>query len=259
MKQVTALIFAAGKLTKDAHECVHAARLLTPNVIVVHIGGTDQKKAHIEGATVHPIDAVPYVEIARSRGISFVKTPWVFVLDADERMTPKLAQEIKMVLEHETSGTATHYQVPRKNIFAHTKWLRWGGWWPDYQTRLIHTPSIRNWPTRIHSTPSIAGGSARLKEPFEHYFHGDIHDMAAKTVKYEDIESQLLFEAGRDSGTLMFMRKFAGELYRRLIKGAGFRDGVVGWIESVYQAYSKTITYLYLFEKRYVDNQKNTS
>ena len=74
--------------------------------------------------------------------------------------------------------------------------------------------------------------------------------MVEKTTLFEDIESGLLYEADRKVSTPIFFRKFAGDLFRRLIKYRGFMDGEVGIIENVYQAFSKTITYLFLYDKK---------
>ena len=74
--------------------------------------------------------------------------------------------------------------------------------------------------------------------------------MVDKTIVFEDIESNLLFKAGRPVNVPIFFRKYFAELTRRLIKGAGFLDGPLGIIESIYQAYSKTITQLFLYEKK---------
>jgi len=73
--------------------------------------------------------------------------------------------------------------------------------------------------------------------------------MVEKTIIFEDIESSLLFKASKKVKTSTFFRKFLGELYRRLIRSFGFLDGEIGIIESIYQAFSKTITYIYLYEK----------
>ena len=89
-----------------------------------------------------------------------------------------------------------------------------------------------------------------LTNPFIHYFHGDLQSMVDKTAIYENIESQLLYDAGRLAETKTFFRKFFGELFRRLILKQGYLDGTIGVIESIYQAYSKTITYLYVYEKK---------
>ena len=134
-----------------------------------------------------------------------------------------------------------------KNIFARIKWLKHGGWWPDHQIRLINKKYFTSWPKRIHSTPRIKGDFGYLKNPFIHYFHVDLSGMVKKTIIFEDIESDLLYKAGKKSSTLTFCRKFLAELYRRLIKNLGFLDGAFGIIESLYQAFSKTITYLFLY------------
>ncbi len=130
------------------------------------------------------------------------------------------------------------------------KWLKNGGWWPDHQMRLINKNFFREWPTQIHSTPKIEGQMGFLENPIIHYFHGDLEKMVEKTIIFENIESDLLHKANRPVQTSTFYRKFLGELYRRLFKRAGFLDGQIGIIESIYQAFSKTITYLYLYEKK---------
>ena len=82
--------------------------------------------------------------------------------------------------------------------------------------------------------------------------------MVEKTLLFEDIESDLLYEANKKVTIFTFFRKFLGELYRRLIKHPGFMDGTVGIIECIYQAYSKTITYLFLYEKKYIRDSKKS-
>ena len=113
-----------------------------------------------------------------------------------------------------------------------------------------------NWPKRIHSTPQIKGNFGYLKNPLIHYFHGNLTSMVKKTVIFEDIESDLLLKAKKTSGTKTFFRKYLAEFYRRLIKNLGFLDGSFGIIEAIYQAFSKTITYLFLYEKQ---NKKGRS
>jgi hypothetical protein len=89
-----------------------------------------------------------------------------------------------------------------------------------------------------------------LHESFLHLFHGNLETMVKKTLVFEDIESNLLFKANKSVTTVTFFRKFFGELIRRSVVRAGFLDGTIGIIESIYQAYSKTITYLLLYEKK---------
>lgn len=239
---------------KNIKECIQSAQLLTKDITVIDMESTDRTReiAKQNGVTIFTFPFKTYVEPAREIGIKKAKSDWVFILDADERMTPELAQEIKEKILPSTSNRlqATSYKVPRKNIFGRKKWLSHGGWWPDHQIRLILKKAFHTWPDRIHSSPQIEGSVGYLDKPFLHYFHGDIQNMVDKTTIYEQIESQLLYEAEKPVQTSTFFRKFLGELYRRLIKQQGYLDGTVGIIESMYQAYSKTITYLYLYEKK---------
>lgn len=230
-------------------ECIESARLLTPHVTVLDMKSRD-KTADIAqgmGAKVYVIPIYAYVEPARQIALEKTATPWVLIMDPDERITPELAEEIKKAIQSETH---TYYRIPRKNMFGGGKWLKHGGWWPDYQVRLIKKASFKEWPSPIHSSPKIEGTMGTLSNPLIHYQHGDIEKMVEKTVVFENIEADLLYNAGRPVSTLTFARKFLGELYRRLVRGAGFLDGTVGIIESIYQAFSKTITYLMLYEKK---------
>ncbi len=249
---------------KDIEECITSAKLLTDAVNVIDMESSDKtvEIAKQHGASIFNVPMAHYVEPVREFGIRTAKTDWVFILDADERITPELANEIQGVIARtDTTGRSnpitdsnsrmtTYFKVPRKNIFGRKKWLQHGNWWPDFQTRLIKLSAFKSWPKKIHATPEIDGEVGLLKNPILHYFHGDIETMVEKTTLFEDIESGLLYEANRPVSTPTFFRKFAGELFRRLIKYRGFMDGEVGIIENVYQAFSKTITYLFLYEKK---------
>jgi len=253
---------------KNIKECIESARLLTDSIIVIDMESTDKtcEIAKSENVEITSFPFSRYVEPARAFGIKQAKNEWVFILDADERMTKELAEEINKVvtsfkLPASSAGEqpTTAYKVPRKNIFGRKRWLKHGGWYPDYQLRLINTKYFKEWSDRIHSTPIIEGVQGFLKEPLLHYFHGDITEMVKKTMVYEEIEAQLLFEARRPVSIFTFFRKFFGELTRRLILKRGFMDGKYGIIESFYQAYSKTITYLFLYEKYFNEKKKSSS
>ena len=247
-KGITVVIYTRNEAKNIVH-CIESARLLSANIIVIDSQSTDETVflAHQKGIEVFSFPNSDYVEPVRKFGIEKAKTEWVFILDADERVTAALAGEIKKVIEDKLIGA---YQVLRKNIFGRTKWLKHGGWWPDYQLRLINKNRFIDWPARIHSLPKIRGKRGLLVNPLIHYFHGDFAKMVEKTIIFENIEADLLFKAKRKVGLLTFFRKFFGELYRRLIKNKGFLDGQLGVMESVYQAFSKTITYLFLYEKK---------
>ena len=245
---------------KNIQACINSAKILSDTIVVIDMASTDTT-SHIVQQNKVKLVSFPfshYVEPARAFGIEQATSPWVMILDADERVTSKLAQEIKTIVHMQRAPSQpTHYYIPRKNIFGNTtclpagRWLKHGDWWPDKQIRFINKSFLKEWPSHIHSTPVMDGSHGTLKNSIEHYFHGDLEDMVKKTIVYEDIESDLLLQAKRPVSVITFFRKFIGELNRRLIIKMGFLDGSIGAIESMYQAYSKTITYLFLYEKYY--------
>ncbi len=248
---ITVLIHTRNE-EKNIVSCIESARLLTESIEVIDMESTDKtiEYARAAGAHITSIPHARYVEPARAHAITTSPTPWVFILDADERMTPELAGEIKsLIATSNTPESPTHYRVPRKNVFNQKTWLKHGGWWPDHQMRFMKRDAFIEWPARIHATPSIAGSEAYTQNPIIHYFHGDVAGMVEKTILFEGIESDLLHAAGRPANVPIFFRKFYGEMWRRLIQKAGFLDGTHGILESLYQAFSKTITYLILYEK----------
>ena len=249
MKKSLAILIYAHNDEKNIKDCIESARLLSKDIHLIDIESSDDtvKIAGDLDVNVHKLNFAKYVELVRETGINLVNSDWIFILDADERITEKMAEEIKNSIKN---NQITHYSIPRKNIFDGVKWLKYGGWWPDLQIRLINKISFINWPKEIHSAPYIKGISGNLKNPIVHSFHGNIEKMVEKTLIFEDIESNLLFRADKNATTLTFFRKFCGELFRRLFKNLGFLDGPVGIIESIYQAFSKTITYLLLYEKK---------
>jgi len=243
------VVFQVRNEARHIKEAVARARLLTDNILVMDMESTDETRleATRTGAEVIKIKAAPYVEPVRNLAFTQTQSDWVLILDADERLTPELAREISHTIKQ---TEYTHFAIPRRNLFAGKKWFRFGGWWPDSQTRLIKREAFVNWPKEIHSSVRVNGKRGQLRSPFLHLFHGDLEEMVNKTIKFEEQEAQLLFMANRHVTVTTFFRKFLGELYRRLFQKQGFRDGSYGLIESLYQAYSKTITWLFLYEKR---------
>lgn len=256
MKSEITVVINTYNEEKNIAECIKSAKLLTKDVILIDTGSSDNTVSIAKklGVTTYDFPRSFYVEPSRKFGIEKAQGEWIFILDADERVTEELAKEINNMLDSlvtssKLTSNKAYYKIPRKNIFGGRKWLKYGGWYPDHQIRLIKKDAFVDWPKQIHSTPKIIGEMGYLKEPFLHLFHPNLANMVSKTAIFEEIESELLFKAGKTCKTRTFFRKFLGELYRRMFKKMGFLDGTIGVIEAIYQAYSKTITYLFLYEK----------
>lgn len=253
--KLAVLIFTHNE-EKNVKVCIDSVKIITKNIIVIDSQSTDKTVEILKKEKIkfYSFPYQKYVEPAREFGIIKVKNDWVLILDADERITKPLALEI---MEKIKDNKFSYYYLPRKNIFINF-WLKHGGWWPDYQIRLINKKYFLSWPKEIHSTPKIKGKGGYFKNPLIHLFHGNLEAMVRKTIIFEEIEANLLYQAGRKASVFIFFRKFLGEFWRRCFKFLGFLDGNIGIIEAIYQAFSKTITYLFLYEK-YLPNEKSRS
>lgn len=249
VKNLTVVLYTFNN-ESEVSACLSSMKNLHAEIIAVDLESTDKTVDMLkkENVKIYTHRFVTFVEPARNFGMEKAKTDWVFFIDADEQMTPELVDELNRIQEH--SSGFTHFKVKRKEIFARKKWLEHGGWWPNYIIRLIHKPSFITWPEAIHSTPQIKGKTGFLEFPLLHYSQNDWSEIVSKTVRFENAEAELLYQAGRPVSTFIFFRKFSGELFRRLIRDKGYRDGQIGIIESIYQAYSKTITYIFVYEKK---------
>ncbi|MBI2594624.1 glycosyltransferase family 2 protein [Candidatus Curtissbacteria bacterium] len=178
---------------------------------------------------------------------------WLFYLDADERLKNEALKEIKWAI-----GANEHnaYYFPRKNIIL-GKWLRHGGWWPDYVPRLFKKDKLLGWQGRIHESPRIEGDFGYFKNPIEHLTARNFSQMFAKTVKWAKIEAELYQAAqAKDVTGFQVIKVMVGEFFRRYLVKFGFLDGIVGLIESIFQALHQAIVLTYLWELQHNSSKK---
>ncbi|MGI6278768.1 MAG: glycosyltransferase family 2 protein [Patescibacteria group bacterium] len=234
----------------DIADCLNSARFLADEVIFVDMESSDQTKKIASGLAdkVYSHPQVGYVEPARNFGIKKCTGDWVFVLDADERITPQLANFLKekiIQVEDEVGAMA----IARKNInFGF--WLKRGGWWPDYQVRFIKKKNFINWPKEIHSFPEIKGKIINIDTPFLHLAIKNIEEMLERTIRYSEKEANLLFAAGQRTSLFLMVRRMMGEFWRRGIKKQGLLAGQAGVIQVIYQTFSVFITQARVWEKQ---------
>lgn len=215
-------------------------------VVVVDSGSTDNTVdvARREGAHVIEAKGGSFADW-RNRGLAAATGDWILYLDADERVTPKLAQEIQDTIRF-TSNTA--FALPRHNIHF-GKWMQFGGWQNDMLVRLFARASLKKWEGEVHEHAITTGQTGTLKEPLIHLTHRNLSDGLKKSVVWTDIEARLLLEAHVPHVTpLTLVRKTCMEFLRRLIFKKGYKDGMEGWVESMQQAVNRFFVYERLWE-----------
>jgi glycosyltransferase involved in cell wall biosynthesis len=184
----------------------------------------------------------------RAAAARHVSTPWTFMLDADERLTISLRDELARL---EPPADVTAYSVPRRNWFC-GKWMRCAGWWPDRLVRLFRTGTAHvsarsdQRDADLHETWRTSGRCAQLTEPIEHYSYRTVTDYWRKFVRYTDLEGR----SGRASGLRLAAAwlgaplRFAWLLFARGGLVEGWRGMVVCLGSAFYPAVSAAKRYV---------------
>ncbi len=230
---------------QNIEECISGLRW-ADEVLVFDSFSTDRtvELAQAAGARViqHPFENYGS---QRDAAMQAVSTEWVFFVDADERVSPELADEILQRI----SGPQRGWAVPRHNyIFG--KLTLGAGWYPDYQLRVLHRTSARYDPLRpVHETVILNGTEGRLTHPLIHYNYRDVAQFIAKQEKYTDIEAHLRFSQGMRPRARTYVTMPLREFHRRFIREKGYRDGLHGLRLSVLMAYYELQTWVRVARK----------
>ena len=217
-------------------------------IILVDSGSTD-KTMEIAKKYSARIISLPTEKLEfakwRNAGLKAAKGDWVFYLDADERVTPELQKEIEKAIGDTKYVT---YAIPRRNYYLGRE-MHYGGAWPDYVKRLFFKEKLRYWERELHENPVFDGEMGRLKNPIVHIAHRDLSLMVEKTREWSKIEAELLYKTGHPPVTWWrILRIMLSEFWLRGVKLQGWRDGTVGWIEIIFQMFSRFVTYGRLWE-----------
>ena len=177
------------------------------------------------------------------------KGKWLLYVDADERLTKELKSEINhSIKDPKFSLECAAFYFPRQNMIL-GKFLKHGGWWPDYVPRLFKKEKLKKWQGAVHESPLVEGPIGYLKSPLIHLTARSISQMFEKSTKWAKIEADMNFEGGASKVTIPKVQKaLISEFVSRYIIKLGLLDGFVGLVESMYQAYHKAMVLTYLWE-----------
>ena len=193
------------------------------------------------------------VRIVRSPGYNFAKWrndgaqaargDWLLYLDSDERIPVKLAQEIRETIENPAHQA---YTISRFEVFL-GKHLEH---WPDPRVlRLIQKSALKRWEGKVHEQPIIDGTVGDLEKQMVHLSHKNIDEKVTSTMKWSSLEAEMMLKAGHPPmAGWRFLRIMFTEFLNRFIRQGLWKDGVEGWIEAIYQMFSKFISYERLWE-----------
>jgi glycosyltransferase involved in cell wall biosynthesis len=242
---VTAVI-AAHDESANIEACVASVEWAR-EVIVVENDSLDDTIDRARGAGATVISPkFTTIGAARNHGIERAKTEWIFVLDADERCTAELADEISRVVTH--PGGATAFRVPRRNYFLGRE-IRYGGWSSDKPIRLFRR-ELRYNANLVHEHVDVTKGAVgEVKNMLLHYTYISLDQYFEKFDRYSRWWAEQNFARGRrGTAAAVFFKPPARFVSMYFLKG-GFQDGAHGLVLACLAAASVMAKYARLWER----------
>jgi glycosyltransferase involved in cell wall biosynthesis len=169
---------------------------------------------------------------------------WILSLDADERVTPGLADEIRARLGDEPRERG--YLIPRVSFYL-GKWIRTTDWYPDHQLRL-YDRRVAAWAGEVHEGVRVKGDVGRLRAELEHLPYRDIAHHLQTIDRYTTLAANEMRGQGRTVGPAGLAARPLGAFLRNYLVRGGWRDGGVGLVVSILNSYYVFLKFAKLWE-----------
>jgi len=238
-------------------------------VVVVDGGSRDRtpELARAAGARVLPTPGPwPGFAAQRRRAIEAAAGPWILALDADEEVTPELAEEIRRVVGgsdggHGAGGRSTRgVRDPSAGaagpagyeILFHTRYLgHWfgrRGWLRERHLRLARKDAVRVTGRRVHEGLEVEGAVGRLRAPIRHYSYRSVAHHQAKMAEYARLKAMDLHTRGVRASPASACGHALGRLLGGYLFQGRFLDGWAGLAHELLAAEASLLAYLELWE-----------
>ena len=239
------------------NEASHVAAALesvawADEIVVVDSHSTDATVEHARRFT-------PHIEVRDWAGYGAQKNyaadrashDWILSIDADERVTPELAAEIREVMKN--GPVSPGYHITRVAHYL-GRWIRSTDWYPDYHLRLYDRRVARWNERKVHESVEVNGvakggrGLPRLRGELLHYPYRDMSDHLRKIDSYTTLAAEQWKAEGKRASSLQAFIYPRLAFLRNYVLRGGFRDGQVGLIVSLLNSYYVFLKYAKLIE-----------
>lgn len=223
-------------------------------LIIVDSGSTDNtvKLAGEYTQNIMITENIPYGQ-KRNIGIDKATGDWIFWLDADERATDELKNEITGIIS-ESSPSTEAYLVNRKSFFIN-KFIKHCGWYPDYTLRLFkRSTGIKFNTSLVHEKAVYDGNTGRLKSEILHYTDRDFEHYINKLNKYTSLSAEELKAKGRKAGFFDIIFRPVFTFFKMYFLKLGVLDGYMGLVLSTLSS----IHVMTKYSKLYLMNKPNS-
>lgn len=232
-------------------ECLGSVKGWADEIVVVDQSSTDQTVELSRRCTdkVFITEAKGICNPDRMFGIEKSRNEWNLLLEADERVTTELKEEIDGILEGHADVKDAYY-IPVKSYFC-GRWIRHCGWYPAYNLRLFKKERVY-FPPTLHTDGKPKDSAGYLINPLLHYSYPSIEDYLPKLNRYTTQWAKEAYEKGiRIKGigaATCFVIKPLYHFLRKYLLLGGYKEGFLGFFISISSGLTIFMNYAKLWE-----------
>ena len=240
-------------------DCIRSAAGFADEVIVVDMSSTDHtvEEAKSAGAIVHVIPKGPFVDPTRNYAFSLASGEWILLMDADERLTPEIKDELhRIAVEDLADVVEVAFEV---HMFGDV--IHYSGW-HNTRRKSFFKKGFLSYPAdEVHAHPAWKGRLFSLppsKGRFVHYNFRDLRHFILKMNDYTDGEALKLLRAGGSPSPLRGVYWGLRHFFRRYFLHFGYKDGWNGFVLSIFMGFYWFLSFAKAWEikRRASDNNK---
>ncbi|MDD5246432.1 MAG: glycosyltransferase family 2 protein [Candidatus Omnitrophica bacterium] len=177
----------------------------------------------------------------RNFAYSQARNLWVLSLDADERVTEELRDEISEILSKHVSCNG--FTIPRRNYIG-DYWVRHGGWYPSPQLKFFRKDKFRYEEVAVHPRAFMDDPCGHLKGDIIHYSYRNLEDFLGKLNNQTTREAKKWFDQNKPMRLGRFLWRTLDRFTRSYLGRKGFRDGFIGFAVAFYAGLYQFVSYL---------------
>ncbi len=224
--RLSALVVARNEEAQLA-QCLEPLRFADELVVVLD-RSTDGSRAIAERFGARILEGAWEIEgPRRNAGIALCTGDWILEVDADERVTPELAAEIRARIATAPPG---HFLIPIDN-YVGDRLVRhgWGAAWGTSATVRLFSRGMKTWgDQRIHPRTELGGVRQTLSQPMAHYVDKNISDMIRRLDRYTAARAADMRASGQIGTTPDNVRRFFSRFYKCYVSRKGYKEGGYG-------------------------------
>ncbi len=225
-------------------ECILSAGRITDKILIID-SLSDDRTVEIARSLNAEVILNEFRDFVTQKNLLIKKsrTEWIFVLDADERITDRLAEEIRKEI---VNPSVNGFFIPRKSFYI-DRYINHCGWYPDYVLKLFRTGMGSFAGNLVHETVQIKGNTKKLRNHLLHYPYKSISHHIRKINHYTD-----LYTIGNPAKKSSIARMLINPVYKFIktyFLQFGVLDGKAGIILSIMASYYTFLKYLKIYER----------